>query len=165
MVNNTDIRNGKEQKRDIFDKIMSLPVLRIFEPFYKKYKDILLYIFFGGLTTVVSFVSFWICCDFFGIHELISNTISWVASVTFAFFTNRIWVFCAPTNTWGEFFKQAAEFYGGRIFTYIFEQIIILIFVTILSFNELLIKLLANIGVLILNYLISKFFVFKKKEN
>lgn len=165
MENNLDLKNGKDTKRDIFDKIMSLPVLRIFEPFYKKYKDILLYIFFGGLTTIVSFVTFWVCCDFFEIHELVSNTISWVASVTFAFFTNRIWVFSAPTKTWGEFFKQAAEFYGGRIFTYVFEQVCILIFVTILSFNELLIKLLANIGVLILNYLISKFLVFRKKEN
>lgn len=150
-------------KKDIFDKIMSLPVLRIFEPFYKRYKDILLYIFFGGLTTVISFFSFWLFCDMFHIHELISNTFSWVLSVTFAFFTNRTWVFHAPTKTKKEFFAQAAEFYGGRVLTYLFEEAALLVFVTWLSFNELLIKLIATIGVLILNYVISKLFVFRKK--
>lgn len=152
------------EKRDIFDKLMSLPVLRIFEPFYKKYKDVLLYIFFGGLTTIVSIIVFWLFSDKAELHELLANTISWVVSVTFAFFTNRTWVFHSPTKTKKAFIMQAGGFYGGRVLTYLLEQLCLFIFVTLLAYNEMLIKVIATIIVLILNYIISKLFVFKGKS-
>ena len=85
--------NNMLKDKDIFDKIMELPGFRIFEPFYKKYKEILLYLFFGGLTMIVSIVSYAICNLTFEINELIANVFSWILAVLFAFFTNRIWVF------------------------------------------------------------------------
>ena len=105
MSNNTD-NNMQETKPDIFDKIMHLPGLRVFEPLYKKYKEVLLYLFFGVLTTVVSIGSYAFFNVTLGINELIANVISWVLAVLFAFFTNRIWVFAAPTKTVEEFMKQ-----------------------------------------------------------
>ena len=63
------------EKKDIFDKIMSLPVLNIFEPFYKKYKEGLLYLFFGGLTFFLSIFLFWFMDEVMHINELINNTI------------------------------------------------------------------------------------------
>ena len=80
-----------------FGFIFDLPIIKYFKPFYQKRKDIVLYIFFGGLTTIVSFVTFWLFEYIFNLHELIANSISWVAAVAFAFFTNRIWVFNSPT--------------------------------------------------------------------
>lgn len=80
MSNNTD-NNMQETKPDIFDKIMHLPGLRVFEPLYKKYKEVLLYLFFGVLTTVVSIGSYAFFNVAMGINELIANVISWVLAV------------------------------------------------------------------------------------
>ena len=139
MSNNTD-NNMQETKPDIFDKIMHLPGLRVFEPLYKKYKEVLLYLFFGVLTTVVSIGSY-------------------------AFFTNRIWVFAAPTKTVEEFMKQLVSFAGGRVLTLVIEEIILLVFITMLHFNSMLIKFIAQVVVIILNYVISKLLVFRKDKS
>lgn len=146
-----------------FDKIFSLPLIRIFKPFYNKRKDIVYYVFFGVLTTLVSYISYAIAIYVFGLHELIANTISWILAVAFAFFTNRVMVFNSPTENAKDFFFQLFSFYGGRLFSYGVESLIIYIFVTKLSYNEMLIKVLAGIFVLIINYIISKWIVFRKK--
>ena len=160
MSNNTD-NNMQETKPDIFDKIMHLPGLRVFEPLYKKYKEVLLYLFFGVLTTVVSIGSYAFFNVALGINELIANVISWVLAVLFAFFTNRIWVFAAPTKTVEEFMKQLVSFAGGRVLTLVIEEIIL----TMLHFNSMLIKFIAQVVVIILNYVISKLLVFRKDKN
>ena len=81
------------KKLDIFDKLMSLPVLNIFEPFYKKNKEILLYLFFGGLAFLLNIILFYIFYADLLFNELVANALSWILCVLFQFFTNRIWVF------------------------------------------------------------------------
>lgn len=155
-----------EKKSDIFDKIMSLKILKWANPFYVKYKEMLLYVLFGGLTTVLSIGIFALLNVALGLNEHISNIISWIFAVMFAFFTNRIWVFSAVTKNTGGFIMQMLKFYGGRLVTLGVEELIILIFITKLNFNSMLIKVFAQIVIIILNYVISKCFVFKrKKEN
>ena len=87
-----------QEKRDIFDRMMALPILNIFEPFYKKNKEVLLYLLFGGLTFIVSIATYAVFNVSMGINELIANVMSWVLAVLFAFATNRVWVFQAPTS-------------------------------------------------------------------
>ena len=77
---------------------------------YKKYKEVINYLIFGGLTTVVSMVSYFIFTRVFGIDEVVSSAISWFCAVTFAYITNKIWVFESKTNTVGSFFKEAVMF-------------------------------------------------------
>lgn len=72
-----------QEKRDIFDRMMALPLLNIFEPFYKKNKEVLLYLFFGGLTFIVSIVTYAVFNVSMGINELIANVMSWVLAVLF----------------------------------------------------------------------------------
>lgn len=151
-------------KEDIFDKIMKLPGLRILTPFYKKYKEMLLYLFFGGLAFVISILSYGIADVVLGINELIANIISWILAVLFAFFTNRVWVFQSATHSGREFAIQMANFFGGRVVTLIVEEVIILVFITILGFPSIPVKVAAQIVVIVLNYIISKFWVFKKKN-
>ena len=67
-----------QEKRDIFDRMMALPILNIFEPFYKKNKEVLLYLFFGGLTFIVSIATYAVFNVSMGINELIANVMSWV---------------------------------------------------------------------------------------
>lgn len=146
-------------QKDIFDRIMSLPGLCRFFDLYAKYKSVLLYIFFGGLTTVISIASFMLFSLI--VNELISNIISWILAVTFAFVTNRVWVFNSQAKG-KDIFKELLSFYSGRLITLGIEEAMLLIFVTWLQFNGSVIKIIAQFVVLVSNYLISKFITFKK---
>lgn len=147
--------------RDIFDKIMALPGIRIFEPFYRKNKEMLLYLFFGFLSFVMSISTYALFNKVFNINELLANIFSWIITVMFAFFTNRIWVFDSPTKSIAEFMKQMSSFYWGRIITLVIEEIILFVFITLLGMSSMLIKVIAQVVVIVLNYVISKLFVFK----
>ncbi len=147
-------------KKDIFDRIMALPVLRIFEGFYKKNKSALLYIFFGGLTTLVSIASFKIVYDI-GDNTHAATIVSWVLAVLFAYVTNRTWVFENKASGKG-IIREAVSFFTGRIATLLLEYVILLSFIDWLGFDPLAVKVFAQVAVFVSNYLLSKFIVFKK---
>ena len=130
--------------------------------FYQKHKSVILYIFFGGLTTVVSIGSFVVFDSLLHLDPLIANLLSWVCAVSFAYVTNRTWVFSSKA-TGAAVPKEIASFVAGRLFTLGLEEVMILVFVTWLNFNSTLIKFLAQFVVLVLNYVISKLFVFRNK--
>ena len=127
-----------------------------------KYKEVLLYLIFGGLTTVVSLASFWLFTYPLHINVLIANVLSWICAVTFAYFTNAKWVFEAKPQSRGEAVKQFVSFYVGRLATLGVEEAILLVFVTLLHGNEMIVKVIAQVVVVVLNYVVSKLFVFKK---
>ncbi len=141
-------------KKDIYDMFFN-------NSFYIKHKMPVLYIFFGGLTFLLNMVLFVIIDRLFPISELINNIICWVTCVTFQYFTNRTWVFDGKTNTKIEFLKQFFSFMGGRVFTLFIEEIILAVFITWLAFNSIIVKLVAQVVVIALNFAISKCFVFK----
>ncbi len=153
-----------EEKKDIFDRIMSLPILNIFEPFYKKYKEGLLYLFFGGLTFFLSIFLFWFMDSVMHLNEVVNNSIDWVICVAFQFFTNRTWVFDGKVDTKKDFLKQAGSFTLGRLFTLVVEDLLIFIFITLMGFPKMPVKLGATFVVIVLNYIISKLIVFKKPD-
>lgn len=130
----------------------------------KKNKEILLYLFFGGLAFIVSIVTYAFFNVTCGLNELVANVISWVITVAFAFFTNRIWVFESPVDTVKAFFIQLINFFGGRIVTLVIEEMILLIFITWLGLNSMLIKVIAQVVVIVLNYVISKLWIFRKNK-
>lgn len=125
----------------------------------KKYKQPLLYIVFGIATTLVNFLAYLLFSKL-ALSTAISTALAWFLSVLFAFFTNRKYVFEASKNG---FFKQIFGFISMRIATGVLDLLIMLLFVDVLEFNDLLIKLLSNFLVIILNYIFSKFLVFKNK--
>ena len=155
---------NSNEKKDIFDRIMSLPVLNILEPFYKKHKEGLLYLFFGGLTFFLSIFLFWFMDSVLHMNAVINNSIDWVICVAFQFFTNRTWVFDGKVETKQDFLKQAGSFTAGRLFTLVVEDLLIYIFITRLAFPTMPVKLAATFVVIVLNYVISKLIVFKKKD-
>ena len=168
--------NKNEITPDIFDRIMHVKPFSVFERFYIKNKSVLLYLFFGGLTTIVSILTFWLSELFirtdlnililgsvYSVKVVLTNAISWICAVLFAFFTNRIWVFNSPTDTWKAFFKQMASFFGGRFATFLLETAILVLFVSVLNFNEMIMKIIAQFVVLVSNYIISKLIVFRKR--
>ena len=152
------------ENKDIFDKIMGLPVLKLFWPFYEKNKSMLLYLFFGAVTTAVSFISFWLFDRALGSEwVLVSNVLSWILAVFVAFVTNRIWVFQARTEGKKAYFIQMFQFALSRVATLLIESGILLVFVTWLHSNALIVKICTSVIVVILNYVFSKLFVFRKK--
>ena len=126
-----------EEKRDIFDRLMHLPVLNIFEPFYKKHKEVLMYLFFGGITFFLNIA-------------------------LYAWLDGMLGIFDGQVDSAAGFLKQMASFFGGRLFTLVVEEAILAVFITWLGFNSMAVKLIAQVVVIVLNYVISKLIVFKK---
>ncbi len=148
--------------RDIFDRVMSLPGLRrLYKP-YEKHKEFLLYMLFGTVATVVSVGTFYLFDTVLCINELIANALSWIITVAVAYLTNRTWVFRSHT-TGQAARKELLGFYGGRLMTLLLEEGMLFVFVTLLHCDSMVIKLAAQVVVLTGNYVISKWFVFKKK--
>ena len=134
---------------------------------YNKYKEIINYLIFGVLTTVVSLGVYYISVFTFlnpdnAIQLQIANILSWIAGVTFAYITNRKLVF---ESTEQDKLKEATKFVASRIVTLVLDMIIMWIGVTILHNNDKIIKIISQVIVVISNYIFSKLFVFTKKEN
>lgn len=124
-------------------------------------KEILLYLFFGGLTFLISMFMFIILNKFMNMNELSANVYSWVVAVLFAFITNKLYVFTSPKTSFVNNLKQLVTFSSGRVMTLILEEGILYIFVMVLGFPGIAIKFIAQVIVIVLNYIISKIFVFR----
>ena len=131
---------------------------------FQRYREIILYCVFGACTFVVSVGSYALCNRVLGINVLVANAISWVFAVLFAFFTNRKWVFNGDSHATKNLWGQMASFFGGRLFTLAVEEAILAVFVSWLDFDEIAVKLVAQVVVIVLNYFISKFWVFRKEK-
>ena len=153
-----------EPRKDIFDKIMSLRLLRPLWPFYHRFKEILLYLFFGGLTTVLSIALFWLFTGPCGMSALLGNAVDWIICVLFAYVTNRTWVFEEKAYGRKGILREAVSFIGGRLGTLAMEELVLFIGIDLLGMNSMLVKVVAQVLVVIGNYLISKFIVFKVSE-
>lgn len=134
------------------------------ELFYK-YEEIISYLIVGGLTTMVSLITYYLLVytildPNIGIELQIANIVSWIFSITFAYFTNRKYVFKSKNKI---SFKEGISFYISRIGTLFLDMLMMYVFVTVLGFNDKIIKFVVQIIVIILNYILSKFIVFKKK--
>lgn len=157
--------NQEKRKEDIFDRIMHLPGLRILEPFYIRHKEVLLYLLFGGLSFVLNIVLFAWLARVIGLNALVANVIDWFACVLFQYITNKLWVFDGKTDNAAALLKQIASFFGGRVFTLVVEEAILAVFISLLHQNELAVKLIAQVVVIVLNYIISKKLVFAGAKN
>lgn len=153
----------EEKKPDIFDRLMHTKVLRVFEPFYKKHKEVLMYLLFGGLAFFLNLFLFWLFVTWGGMNELVGNVFCWIICVTFQYITNRTWVFDAKTAGVGETVKQIASFFAARLATLAMEEVILLIMITIMHLPDMPVKLFAQVIVIVFNYVFSKLWVFRKK--
>ncbi len=125
-------------------------------------KEIILYAIFGVLTTLVNIVCFYILTKFINLEENFSNSISIIAAILFAYFTNRKFVFNSTATTAKEKLTEFGKFILGRAFSMIVELVGFFLMFNIASIDEFISKILISIIVIILNFFISKFFAFKK---
>lgn len=133
---------------------------------YIKYKEVINYLIFGVLTTVISLIVYYVTVFTFlnpenAVQLQIANILSWIAGVTFAYITNRKYVFESKEKNK---IKEASKFVLARATTLIMDMLIMWLGVTILHLNDKIIKLLSQVVIIVSNYIFSKLFVFKNKK-
>ena len=128
---------------------------------FNKYREALLYLFFGGCTTLVNIVAFYIVRKF-GVSTNITNIIAWFLSVVFAFITNKLFVFESKNTSFKDSFKECFSFFLFRVISLVFDMGIMYLLIDLLNINEMVSKVFSNIFVVIINYVFSKLFIFKK---
>lgn len=124
---------------------------------FNKYYEVLSYLFFGGCTTLINIITFWLL-RLLKIGVYASNVVAWIVSVLFAFITNKLFVFESKGNA----LKEGISFFVFRLLSLVFDMGIMYLLVDVFNWNDLLSKVLANIFVIIINYVFSKIFIFKK---
>lgn len=130
--------------------------------YLNKYRSVLLYLFFGVLTTVVNLAIYFFFTKGLHVNYLISNGVAWAGAVLLAYVTNRIWVFESRKSGVYEIFTEFFLFIGGRVASGLGETFILWAGVQVLGLPDGMVKLAASIFVVISNYVISKLVVFRK---
>ena len=131
---------------------------------YKKYKEIINYMIFGGLATLVNFISYYIYARTLNVDEVISSGLSWFCAVLFAYVTNKLFVFESRKNTKKEMIKEMISFFLARILSGALCDVgTFALMVKVLNINDIIAKLVTQVMVVIVNYIFSKL-IFKKEN-
>ena len=130
---------------------------------WQKYLQLILYVFFGGCTTLINTFVYHACAEWLGMSTLLANGLAWVVAVFFAYITNRIWVFHSKEKTTRGILREMGSFVGARVLTGLLDEGIMYLFVDVLRLPGLPVKIFSNIIVIVLNYVFSKLIIFKKK--
>ena len=129
----------------------------------RRYKSQILYLFFGGCTTLVNIAVYGICAHVADLSTALSTAIAWVASVLFAYLTNRSWVFESRAHTASDLLREAWSFLLCRLATFGLDLAVMYLCVDRFGLPDMPVKVLSNVLVIILNYAASKLIIFSKK--
>jgi putative flippase GtrA len=129
-----------------------------------KYAEVISYLIFGGLTTVVNIIVFYLFDSILDVHYLFANAIAIIASILFAFFTNKKYVFKSSTPTVKLWLKEFSLFVSFRLLSAVFDMGSMWLLVDGLELNTNIAKIITQFIVVVLNYAFSKFFIFKQGE-
>jgi len=142
-------------------------MIKKFIEIYFKYKEKILYLFFGGWTTVINYIVFFAFYMGVGLAAWVSTTIAWVAAVLFAYVTNKIWVFESKGKDKATLSYELKTFFGARIISYGIQAGLSFVFIDWLGFDafwqSFVVLTISNIIVVIFNYFASKYIIFKSK--
>ena len=132
---------------------------------YLTSREMILYIVFGVLTTVLNLVIYFVMTEGMAQNESFSYFIAWVVAVAFAFVTNKKFVFSSKTKRAKAVLYELATFVGGRLLTFAIGEVLITVFVSMLGQSNVLWKILTNIIEIVVNWLFSKMITFRKKSD
>lgn len=146
-------------------KLKDLKKIETFKKLYISYREVINYLIFGVLSTIVNFVSYYIFARLIGIDEVISSGMSWFCSVLFAYITNKIFVFDSKTESKKDLLKECISFVLARIVSGILCDVgTFALMVKVLKINDIVSKIVTQVMVVIVNYVFSKFIIFKRKK-
>ena len=132
-------------------------------------KETISYLIFGVLTTIINIIVFWFAereLAFIMSEDaasLVGNVIAWVISVAFAFVTNKLFVFESKSMAFKVVMAELTGFVIARLLSLAFDEGFMFVAIVLLGMNSLLAKIISNVFVVIINYVLSKFFIFKNK--
>ena len=151
------IRKERKHLMNFFYKIkQQLEQRKLWEPF--------VYLFFGGLTTVVNLIVHFLFLEFFHVHYMVATVISWIAAVIFAYVTNKRWVFDSKTEAGKETNAEFARFIFYRLLSLAMDTLSMYLLISVLQFGNVSAKFITQILVVVANYIFSKFLIFTKKN-
>ena len=128
--------------------------------FYLKYKEIINYLIVGGLTTMVSILSYALFKLVIS-NYIVCTILSWIVAVLFAYVTNRIFVFNSKDK---KIVKEFIKFLSCRVLTLLIEVLAMFVLVDLLKLDDLISKIVVQFIIVILNYILSKIIVFKEEN-
>ena len=131
----------------------------------KKYRQLLDYLFWGAGTTAVNFVVYALFTRVIVLDLVAANIIAWIAAVLFAFFVNKILVFHSGSWKWRSLVPEFLKFMAARVFSLIMETVLLWVSVDLLHLHDFVMKVFIGVLVVLTNYVFSKLFIFKGKEN
>lgn len=137
----------------------------IIKDLFNKYKSIVYYGIFGVLTTLVNIAVYWLVAHPLGMKTVPSSIIAWIAAVTFAYITNRQWVFHSTADTASKVIREILYFFSCRLATGAIDWMYMYVTVDLLQWNDVVMKFIANLIVIVLNYLASVLVIFKRKTH
>ena len=123
-------------------------------------RQIIAYGIAGVITTLINIVAYWALTRLLALNVTLATVIAWLVAVVFAFWANRTWVF----HSNGKILTEAAEFLSARIATGVLDVVIMFVFADWLAFPDVWVKAVSNIIVIVLNYVLSKLFIFKEEK-
>ncbi len=129
----------------------------------KKYRGLILYAVFGALTTVINIAVYALCYRALRLPNVPSNVIAWILAVLFAFVTNKLYVFESKSLDRGTVLRELVSFVSARLATGLLDLAVMFVGVDLLHGPDLVFKVGSNVIVIILNYVLSKLVVFRKK--
>lgn len=129
-----------------------------------KYKELLLYGIFGVITTLINIVTFNLFYEIMSMPLLVANTLAWILAFLFAFFSNKLWVFESKEWTSSKAIREMLQFLTARLLTLLLDSVIMWLLVDILLVNSIVSKLISSFITIAVNYLASKFVIFKKSK-
>ena len=130
----------------------------------RKHRELVSYVFWGVMTTIVNYVVYFLLTEGLQVYYLTGNVIAWAISVLFAYFVNKLYVFQSRDWAWRVALRELWQMVASRLFSLGLEMAIMWFFVDTMHFNHLIVKLAANVVVVIVNYVLSKFIIFRKKD-
>lgn len=119
------------------------------------------YIIYGILTTVINIISYTILIAI-GVNYIISNIVAFIISLIFAFITNKLFVFKSSSWEKSVAIKEGIAFISARLATFAMDMILMILFVSYMNINDFIAKVIANVLVIVANYVLSKLIIFKK---
>jgi len=130
----------------------------------KKYREIISYLFFGVLTTLVNWVSYFVLADILHVQYMASAFIAQLLSILFAYVTNRRWVFESKVSGAKALMAEMAKFFGARGVSLVLDMLFMYLGVDILRINDKAVKVVSSFFVIVANYIFSKLFVFRNAK-
>ena len=132
---------------------------------FRNFKQLILYGIFGVLTTILNIFAYWVISRVFSITIVPATIIAWIIAVLFAYYTNRKYVFDSKNSSIIAIFFEAVYFFACRLAAGVLDVAIMYLFADLMGLDDVIVKTVSNIIVIILNYTASKLFIFTGKED